>query len=80
MKVTRILVAGGTALALACAVAPTVAPEASASSAVLAGAGSSIITSVISLGVFLAFWGTVYNFLVNHGHIRGHIIQELPVF
>lgn len=82
MKITRILIASGTALALAFAVAPTVAPDASAaaSSVGVLGSGVSIIASVISLGVFLAFWGTVYNFLVNHGHIRGHVIQGLPVF
>ena len=80
MKVTRIFVAGGTALALAFAVSPTVAPEASALSTTAAGSGFGIISSVISLGIFLAFWGTVYNFLVNHGHIRGSIIQQLPVF
>ncbi|AKK04000.1 hypothetical protein [Corynebacterium epidermidicanis] len=82
MKLRRGIVAVATSLALATGTA-VVAPAAQAQSAA-ADAGSSagigIVSSLIGLGISVAFWGTVYNFLVNHGHVNGQIIRELPVF
>ena len=63
MKVTRSLVAGGTALAVMFAAAPAVG----------------IVSQLAGLAIFLAFWGTVYNFLVNHGTIPGRVIPGLPI-
>ncbi|MDO4631619.1 MAG: hypothetical protein Q4A82_04950 [Corynebacterium sp.] len=79
MKITRSLVAGGTALAVAFAVAPAVAPVASAQSSLGAGIVS-LAMQLAGLAIFVAFWGTVYNFLVNHGTVPGRIIPGLPVF
>ncbi|MDO5097364.1 MAG: hypothetical protein Q4D85_01300 [Corynebacterium sp.] len=81
MKVTRSLIAGSAVMALAFAAAPYLAPAANAQ--LVTGTLSiilSIIGSVLSLAIFLGFWGTVYNFLVNHGHIQGRLIPGLPVF
>lgn len=35
---------------------------------------------MISLAFFLAFWGTVYNSLINHSIIQGNKIVQLPSF
>ena len=73
MKVTRSLVAGGTA--------PAVAPVASAqlSSGPVISTLIGIVSQLAGLAIFAAFWGTVYNFLVNHGTIPGRVIPGLPI-
>ena len=81
MKVTRSLGAGGTALAVMFAAAPAVAPVASAqlSSGPVISTLIGIVSQLAGLAIFAAFWGTVYNFLVNHGTIPGRVIPGLPI-
>ncbi|MDU0478989.1 hypothetical protein QVA66_07030 [Staphylococcus chromogenes] len=81
VKFRRGVVAAATALALTTGTA-VVAPAANAA-ATSSAAGTtaiSIIGSLAGIALSLAFWGTVYNFLVNHGHVNGNIIRQLPVF
>lgn len=86
MKLRRGLIAAATSVALmtgSAAVAPAYAESSqetqlsATTGGVYAGYG---VLAVVGLGINLAFWGTVYNFLVNHGHVNGQIIKELPVF
>lgn len=86
MKLRRGLIAVATSVALmtgSAAVAPAYA-ESSQDTQMSAATGSVYggygLLSLVGLGVSVAFWGTVYNFLVNHGHVNGQIIKELPVF
>ena len=68
MKVTRSLVAGGTALAVMFAAAPAVAPVASAqlSSGPVISTLIGIVSQLAGLAIFAAFWGTVYNLSLIH--------------
>lgn len=41
--------------------------------------GLGLVGAALSLGISLAFWGTVYNALVSRGTIPGQIIPQLPI-
>lgn len=84
LKFRRGLVAAATSVALVTTAVPAahaqgVSSEAATSSAILSSTGGGLVYSALSIGLTLAFWGTVYNALVVRGTIPGQVIKELPV-
>ncbi|AHI23574.1 hypothetical protein [Corynebacterium vitaeruminis] len=84
LKLRRGVVAAATSVALVATAVPAAnAQTSSAPVALSAETGSStglgLVGAALSLGISLAFWGTVYNALVSRGTIPGQIIPQLPV-
>ncbi|WP_276651926.1 hypothetical protein [Corynebacterium vitaeruminis] len=84
LKLRRGVVAAATSVALVATAVPAAnAQTSSVPVALSAEAGSStglgLVGAALSLGISLAFWGTVYNALVSRGTIPGQIIPQLPV-
>lgn len=84
LKFRRGLVAAATSVALVTTAVPAahaqdVSSEAVTSSTILSSTGGGLVYSALSIGLTLAFWGTVYNALVVRGTIPGQVIKELPV-
>lgn len=83
LKLRRGVVAAATSVALVATAVPAANAQTSVPVALSAEAGSStglgLVGAALSLGISLAFWGTVYNALVSRGTIPGQIIPQLPV-